>query len=46
VLVVPLETLVQALPSQWRMMPKPPTAQTSLASLPRSGWSAQPVEHH
>src|SRR5215831_11014217 len=37
-LVVPLETLVQALPSRWRMVPvlTPPTAQTSLAPLPQT----------
>src|SRR5262249_59328495 len=34
--VVPLETLGQALPSQWRMVPTSPTAQTSLAPLPQT----------
>ena len=33
---MPLETLVQALPSQWRMVPVEPTAQTSLAPLPQT----------
>ena len=37
---MPLETLVQALPSQWRMVPVEPTAQTSLSPLPQTLWRA------
>ncbi len=35
-LVVPLETLNQELPFQWRISPAPPTAQASLDPLPRT----------
>lgn len=33
---MPLVTLVQTLPFQWRMEPLSPTAQTSLAPLPQT----------